>query len=45
MHLQLENAARATYEGIPADSRAKMGACVTALPDADELQGNYSGQN
>ena len=38
MSLQLENEARAAYEKIPKDSRAKMGACVTALPDADELQ-------
>ncbi|MCX7824473.1 MAG: hypothetical protein N2689_02835 [Verrucomicrobiae bacterium] len=35
---QLENDARAAYEGIPADHRAKMGACVAALPDADGLQ-------
>ena len=38
MHLQLENEARAAYERIPAESRATMGGCVGALPDADELQ-------
>jgi hypothetical protein len=38
MSLQLENEARAAYEKIPAESRATMGACVTTLPDADELQ-------
>jgi hypothetical protein len=38
MSLQLENEARAAYEKIPAESRATMGACVIALPDADELQ-------
>ena len=38
MSLNLENEARAAYEKIPAECRAAMGACVTALPDADELQ-------
>lgn len=38
MPLQLENDARAAYQAITPDSRAKMGACVTVLPDADELQ-------
>jgi hypothetical protein len=38
MSLQLENQARAAYENISAESRATMGGCVAALPDADELQ-------
>lgn len=38
MSQNLENEARAAYDRILADHRAKMGACVAALPDADELQ-------
>jgi hypothetical protein len=38
MSSQLENEARAAYEKIRVESRSKMGACVAALPDADELQ-------
>ncbi|MBI4028087.1 MAG: hypothetical protein HY360_24095 [Verrucomicrobia bacterium] len=38
MSLQLETEARAAYEKILAESRAAMGGCVAALPDADELQ-------
>lgn len=38
MPLHLENEARAAYQAITADNRAKMGACVSALPDADKLQ-------
>lgn len=38
MSQDLENEARAAYERIPVDHRAKMGACVTALPDSDALQ-------
>ena len=36
--LQLENQVRAAYEKIPRESRATMGGCIAALPDADELQ-------
>jgi hypothetical protein len=38
MSLQLENEARAAYESIPAESRAMMGGCIAALPDAEDLQ-------
>src|SRR6266436_2340481 len=37
MSLLLENEARGAYEGIAADTRAKMGGCVAALPDAYDL--------
>jgi hypothetical protein len=43
MSLQLENEARAAYEKIPAESRATMGGCVAALPDADHLQEYLAG--
>lgn len=39
MSQDLENEALAAYGRIPANQRAKMGACVVTLPAADELQG------
>jgi hypothetical protein len=38
MSRELEYEARAAYGKIPAQKRATMGACVVALPDADEFQ-------